>query len=145
MADIVTPSGAGGSETSRKLVDGWKKIASGNAPSRNERIIKENQEHVSGKPKIEGNYKPGDEDTSGEFNMRRAKMHMQKLNEEKRSQSVFKGSATQVAMKLNILTEGVEADADTGRKAIPGGKKVKVINCEDIGMGQYKLTYLIED
>jgi hypothetical protein len=145
MTDVVKPSGAGGSEASRKLVDGWRKIASGNAPSRNERIIKENQERTSGKPQVDNNYKPGDEDTNGEFNARKAKMHMQKLTEQKRSQMVFKGSATQVAMKLNILTEGVEADPDTGRKAIPGGKKVKVIDCEDIGMGQFKLTYLIED
>jgi hypothetical protein len=140
--DLVKPSGMGGSEISRKLVGGWKEIMAQKTGQRpQQKVIKEQVEKT---PQVENNYKPGDEENDG-FNMRRAKQHMQKLTEQKRSEMVFKGSASQIALKLNILTEGVEANPDTGRAAIPGGKKVKIISCEDAGFGQYKLTYMLED
>jgi hypothetical protein len=141
--DLVKPSGMGGSEISRKLVGGWKEIMAqktGQKPQ--QRVIKE---QVEPKKEVETNYKPGSDEDSEGFSMRRAKQHMQKLTEQKRSEMVFKGNATQIALKLNILTEGVEANPDTGRSAVPGGKKVKILSCEDAGFGQYKLTYILED
>ena len=149
MGDGVIAPGSGGpvGDSTRKAVGGWHAIMEGRNAGKNpvdarkERILKENAEKAeairSGKPQKEEGFRPGEDNESDGFNIRRAREHMQKLNEQRQTQSVFKGNAQQIALKLMVLTEG---DADIGAK---GGKKVKVLGCEETGLGQYKLTYLL--
>lgn len=141
MSDrIVTPGASNGdiSEPTKKAVGGWKEIQarrSGQPPQ--QRVIKESA-------KLEQPV-ARESEANDEFDMRRAKQHMQKLTEQKLSEKVFKGNATQIALKLKILTEGAEADSDVGSAGIRGGNKVKILHCEDAGFGQFKLTYLLEN
>lgn len=139
--DIITASGIGASEPTRKVVSGWKEMQkareSGIDPRKlkQERILKENKSQTS---QIDSNFKPGDDKSSESFSYRKAKQHLQKLNEQKQTQKVFKGNAQQITMKLILLTVG---DNEVN---IKGGNIVKVISCEEAGLGQYKLTYLLE-
>lgn len=139
MSDIITPGASNGiiSEPTKKVLGGWQEIQarrSGQAP---QRVIKESVKQPEQAVR--------QEEQNGEFDMRKAKQHMQKLTEQKMSERVFKGNATQIALKLKILTEGVDADVESGHSAIRGGNKVKILHCEDAGFGQFKLTYLLED
>lgn len=151
MTDIMKPSGEGSSnDTTRKVVGGWHAIMEGRQQGKNTkevkqaRIIKEQDERVSEKAPQEGGFKPGEEDSSDGFSLRKAKQHMQKLMEQKQSQRTFQGNAQQIALKLQILTEG-DPDAVLGDKVSRGGHTVKVISCESAGLGSYKLTYLLLD
>lgn len=135
---IVTPGTSNGdiSEPTKRAVGGWQEIQARRSGQQPQRVIKESVKQSEAVVQQEQN---------GEFDMRRAKQHMQKLTEQKMSEKVFKGNATQIALKLKILTEGVDADVESGHSAIRGGNKVKILHCEDAGFGQFKLTYLLED
>lgn len=116
-------------DETRKAVSGWKSIMAnrqGGQKSAPQQKVQPKQEIITEQ-----------EAPNAEFDFKRARQHMQKLNEEKQNQLVFKGNAQQIALKLNLLTEG---DADM---QVKGGKKVKVISCEEAGVGLYKLTYIL--
>lgn len=135
---IVTPGSSSGdiSEPTKKVVGGWKEMQSRRSGQPPQRVIKESA-------KLE--QPVAQDEANGEFDMRKAKQHMQKLTEQKLSEKVFKGNATQIALKLKILTEGADADVETGSAGVRGGNKVKILHCEDAGFGMFKLTYLLVD
>lgn len=130
------------SSETRKVVGGWHAIQAARQQGKSshqikqERLLNEREENPS---QSEQGFKPGEEESNEGFSSRRAKQHMQKLFEQKQSERIFKGNSQQIALKLQILTEG---DADTGAK---GGHKVKVLGCESAGLGIFKLTYLLVD
>lgn len=142
MSDDIKTPGTGGeiSDATRKAVNGWHAIMEGKKQGKSSTQIKQEQRIlIKENQKPETQYRPGDEEQNEGFSARKAKAHMQKLFEEKQSQKIFKGNAQQLALKLQILTEG---DAE---RNISGGHKVKVISCEEDGLGMYKLTYLLTD
>lgn len=134
----------------RKVVGGWHAIMEGRQQGKNakevrqERILKEQEDKAAGKTSQDTNFKPGDDEASDGFSLRKAKQHMQKLMEQKQSQRTFQGNAQQIALKLQLLTEG-NPDAALGDKVSKGGHTVKVISCEGVGLGTYKLTFLLLD
>lgn len=145
MDDIIKPTGQGGTENTRKLVSGWKDIMAGKTMSRQERIIKEQQEKAqkikSGVPLTEDtNYKPGQDDAPSEpMSLREMRKTINKMNEQKRVQKTFKGSAEQCIIKICSLL-GTTTPDEPGRKFERG----KILTVEEAGFGQYKVTYLPE-
>lgn len=141
MAELIQPTGSGSSDaTTKKLVGGWHAMQQGQKLSRNERLIKEQEEKAqsikSGKPLNEENgYKPGQDEGSDQFSMKKAKQFIQQLTEQKRSQKTFKGSADQCMLKIASLMGSL---AEDGQKF----EKGKVLMVEQAGFGQYKLTYM---
>jgi len=140
---LITPSGMGATDETRKVRSGWEAMQQGQRMSRQERLIKEQQERAqqikSGKPLNEDqNYKPGQEDQSGEFSMKRARDHMKTLLEQKKVQKQYKGSADQCILKITSLLGGLK-DEDNIR-----AEKGKILMVEEAGFGLYKVTYMTE-
>ena len=141
MSDLIQPSGAGSADpTTKKLVGGWQNMQKGKQLTRQERLIKEQEEKAqrikNGQPlNEEGGYKPGQDESSEQFSMKRAKEFLTKMNEQKRAQKIFKGNAEQCMLKMASLMGSL---AEDGRKF----EKGKVMMVEQAGFGQYKLTYM---
>lgn len=127
-------------EDMRKAMNGWKQLQQGKPLSRSERIIKEQEEKAqrikNGQPlNEEGGYKPGQDASSEQFSMKRAKEFLTKMNEQKRAQKVYKGSAEQCMLKIASLMGSLAEDGKQFEKG-------KVMMVEQAGFGQYKLTYM---
>lgn len=121
-------------EDMRKTMNGWKAIQQGNKQTRQERIIQEQQER-SQKIKngeslneADNGYKPGQDAGSEQFSTRKAKEFLQKMNEQKRAQKVFKGNADQCILKIATLMGSIQSD-DPGRKY----EKGKILLVEQAG------------
>lgn len=132
MADI-RPTGEGSQDpTTKGLVGGWHKIKEGQRETRQQRILRESHEEherkVSGKPVREAGYRPGEEAPSEEFNLRKMKQHLQQMNESKKAQLAFKGTADQVVLKMVTLFED--------------GNNASIVKVEEAGFGAYKVTWL---
>lgn len=119
-----------GLDALRSASQGWKQIASGKKETRQERIIKENQERSaaikSGKnPNEVHGYRPGDEDTYSEVPSSRQLKESYKQSAANRK--IFNGTADQVALKLVVLFEKES--------------KVKILKVEQSGYNTFKMTY----
>jgi hypothetical protein len=137
MDDNLIAPGQGGnaSEPTRKVVGGWHAMQEGKRESRQQRILREQTEKTErakqGIPEKEAGYRPGDEEASGEFNMRRMKEHAAKIAKKNATKLTFTGSSEMVTLKLVTLYE-------------EKGDKVKVLGMEEAGFGKYKVTFLID-
>lgn len=147
MSDLITPSGMGASEESRKVVSGWNAIKNrGNAPTqtRQERLIKEQQERAEmirkgiDPNKVESGFKPGSDNASGEFSMRDAKKFLNEKYQAQRAQKVFKNTPELCLIKIGYLLGTIQPD--DGSKTESG----KILKVEEAGFGQYKVTYIPE-
>ena len=140
--NIIVPTGQGGTLETKKLVGGWNAMKNGNVLSRQERLIKEQEEKAqrikSGKPAVEqdNNYKPGQDGDSTEFSVKNARKFIQTLTEEKKTQRVFKGSSEQCIMKIGLLLGGIQNESGISQKG-------KILLVEEAGINQYKITYIL--
>jgi len=140
--NIIVPTGSGGSNETRKVMSGWKSMQNGNTSTRQDRIIKEQQDRAqkikNGQSLNEEDtgYRPGQDGASGEFSIKNAKKFIQNMNEQKKTEKVFKGNADQCLLKIGYLTGGVKSD--TGATVQRG----KILLVEEAGISQYKITYI---
>jgi hypothetical protein len=140
--EIITPgSGGPASEATRKAVGGWKAMQQGNGLTRQQRILKEQEDRAQrireGKPAEktpdEEGYKPGSDDSSGEFNARRAKQFLNEMTKKNTEAKTFKGTPALCCAKLAMLFCG---DEDIAPKS-----NLKIIKVEEAGFGIFKITY----
>jgi hypothetical protein len=132
-------------DDTKKTVGGWRAVqqkqkGSEGAPveTRQQRLLRESQEAAErvkkGLPaKSDDNYKPGDEENNGEFNMRRAKQFLAESSNVQKVQKKFKSKADLCMLKLSILFCG---DDDT-----QAAKNLKIVKVEDKGYGNFEITY----
>jgi len=144
--DLITPGqGGGASDQTRKVSNGWRAIKDGGRESRQQRILREQQEKVervkNGLPaEKENGFRPGEEEVSGEFSLRRMREATQKLVKTTMQKREFVGSPDQCIMKLVMLFNGTE-DAD-GRKTTPKSTP-QILSVDESGFGKYKITYIV--
>jgi hypothetical protein len=134
---LITPGqgGGGASEPTRKVVNGWHAMQEGKRESRQQRMLREQTEKTErvkqGIPEKEEGFRPGEEEGSGEFNMRRMKEHAAKLAKKNATKLSFTGTGEMITLKLVTLYE-------------EKGDKVRVLGVEEAGFGKYKLTFFID-
>jgi hypothetical protein len=132
MSTIRATGDGSADPTTKGVVGGWHKMMEGKGETRQQRILREQREaserKAAGIPERPEGYRPGEEPASGEFNLRKMKDHMKKMNESKIAQKVFKGTADQVVLKMVTLFED--------------GNNADIIKVEEAGFGAYKVTYL---
>lgn len=144
MADIINPSGEGGSSEAKRTVGGWKamqekKTGNPSAPveSRQQRLIRESEEKAynlkHGIKQREGGYRPGEDAPNGEFNMKRAKDAIRLLTEAKKTQKVFKGKAELCMTKMSMLFNGDDE--------IAAARNLVIVKVEQAGFTDWKITY----
>lgn len=144
MGDIITPTGSGGSEETRKAVSGWKAIQQGKRESRQERIIKEQEERAErikqGLPaEKENGYRPGEDAPSDEFSLRRMKEATKKLVTKQMQTREFKGTPEQCINKLVLLFNGIE-DPSTG-KIRNKPNNLQIVEVVEAGFGVYRIKF----
>lgn len=143
MSDVIKPSGMGASEETRKVVDGWKKIAEGTRESRQERILRERREHSQAikegrDPDEREGFRPGSEDSNEPVSMRKLMESHNKIKNPTSSapKVTFTGSGEQVTLKLSTIFE----NAKEKNTAI---RSITVHSLEEAGFNKYKITYSI--
>jgi hypothetical protein len=128
-----------GDTNEHKVHVGWDAIRKGQQMSRQERIIKESEDKAGrikqGLPaeKQDENYKPGDEEGSGEANFRKMREHVNKMNKVNVQSKTFKGNAQLCMLKLTVLFCG---DDDTAAVS-----NLEILKVEEAGFGVFKITY----
>jgi hypothetical protein len=133
--DIITPgSGAGGSEEAKRVVGGWNAIKDKNRETRAQRILRESNEKAErvkqGLPaEKDTSFRPGEDEASGEFNMRRAREAAQNMVKKTTAKQTFVGSADMVCLKVVTLCEEK--------------KNVQILGIEEAGFGNYRVSYIV--
>lgn len=143
MSDVIKPSGMGASEETRKVVDGWKKIAEGTRETRQERILRERREHAiaikEGRdPDEREGFRPGSEDSNEPVSMRKLMESHNKITNPQSNvkKVIFVGSGEQVTLKLSTVFEQAK---DKGQAI----RNIVIYSLEEAGFNKYKITYSI--
>lgn len=108
-------------EQSRKAVNGWRQILSGEkTPNKKNDINEQKNEDV---------YKPGEEESSSEVSIKKLMESHKKMQNKESQTMIFNGTADLIALKLVQLLEN--------------NSKIELLSAEESGVNTYKIKYIV--
>jgi len=129
---VITPSGGGASDETRKVTAGWRAMMNQNGGQKqpqqqNRKVIQETAAPASNRPKVDTFEKSTEEEPNGQFDSRRAKKFLTEKYKAETQAKKFKGPENLVLLKMCTLFENE--------------KRPKINYIKEAGFGVYEVSW----